>query len=92
MECFKDEIISETEKIRTFYFQDNFMDYKWHYDLEDRLVKVLEIEGDWKFQWDNELPISLSKNMELSIKKSIWHRLIPKSSAKLLKIKIILWS
>lgn len=91
MKCFIDIEISENVIIREFNFQNNFKDYKWHKDLENRTVEILNLIGDWKFQWDNELPISLTKGIKLSIQKNFWHRLIPQENSKMLRIKITKW-
>lgn len=47
----------------------------WHRDLKDRYVKVLN-DCDWKFQYDNELPIDLNRGIIIFIPKMEYHRLI----------------
>jgi len=47
----------------------------WHRDLKDRYVKVLN-RSDWKFQYDNELPIDLTKEKIIFIPKMHYHRII----------------
>ena len=48
---------------------------KWHSDESDRVVKPL-YDSDWKFQFDNELPITLTTKCFLHIEKGRIHRLI----------------
>ena len=47
--------------------------YKWHFDEEDRIIEPF-IKNDWKFQYDNEIPIHLSR--KIKIKKNEYHRVI----------------
>jgi hypothetical protein len=46
---------------------------KWHWDDEDRNIIVVG-ETNWKFQFDNELPINM--NTKIKVPKGTWHRLI----------------
>ena len=73
---------------RTFIFNNNYEDYKWHTDEENRMIEIKEIVGNWQFQFDNELPMSLSISTKISIPKDIWHRLIPTESSEKIVIKI----
>lgn len=59
--------------------------YKWHSDPEDRIIEVLE-DSDWRFQYDNELPIPLIKGIDIKIPKGVIHRIIKGTTS--LKIKI----
>jgi len=59
--------------------------YKWHSDPEDRIVEVLE-DSDWRFQYDNELPIQMITGVDIKIPQGVIHRIIPGESD--LKIKI----
>lgn len=56
---------------------------KWHWDEEDRIVTPIN-KNDWKFQFDNELPIPF--NQKVKIKAGVYHRIIKGSTD--LKIKI----
>jgi len=47
--------------------------FKWHYDLEDRVIEPLE-ETDWQFQFDDQLPIPIEG--QIFIPKGVYHRLI----------------
>ena len=82
---FIETIISEGEVIREFKpgYPDHL--YKWHADPEDRLVEVLE-DSDWRFQYDNELPIPMITGVDIKIPEGVIHRIIPGESD--LKIKI----
>jgi len=71
--------------IRTF--EPNYPEhlYKWHSDPEDRIIEVLE-DSDWRFQYDNELPIPLITGVDIKIPKGVIHRIIKGTTS--LKIKI----
>lgn len=72
-------------KIRTFSSQIDSSELKWHWDEKDREVTILE-DTDWEFQFDNELPIKLQKNMTIFIEEGRYHRVI--KGKQQLKIKI----
>ena len=80
---FREEWISKKESIRIF--EESLFDeeLKWHFDEEDRTIECIG-ETDWKFQFDNQLPIELKEPIE--IKKGEYHRLIKGSGN--LKISI----
>jgi hypothetical protein len=63
--------------------------FKWHFDREDRVIEVLE-DSDWKFQYDNEMPILLNTETTIEIKAGVYHRVIPGSTKLSLKINKIL--
>lgn len=69
------------------HFEPGYPDhlFKWHWDEEDRMVQVLE-DSDWRFQYDNELPIPLIKGSDIKIPKGVIHRIIPGSTKLSLKI------
>jgi quercetin dioxygenase-like cupin family protein len=75
----------DTDKIRVFSKDVLKEHLVWHRDRNDRTVTILEGEG-WKFQRDNELPISLSKGDTLEIEAYSYHRIIKGNTD--LKIKI----
>jgi quercetin dioxygenase-like cupin family protein len=72
-------------QIRTFSKDVLSEELVWHRDKNNRTVTILEGEG-WKFQRDNELPISLSKGDTLEIEAYSYHRIIKGNTD--LKIKI----
>lgn len=57
--------------------------YKWHFDESDRVIESLN-DSDWKFQFDNELPIPLKG--QITITSGVYHRLIPGTTPLSLKI------
>jgi hypothetical protein len=57
---------------------------KWHYDEEDRNVTPLN-KNDWKFQFDNEIPIPI--NGTINIKSGIYHRVIKGTTKLIVKIE-----
>jgi hypothetical protein len=82
---YKENWISETQSIREFTSDVHDDELKWHFDNEDRTIVPL-IENDWKFQFDNRLPIDIKE--KIIIKKGEWHRLIKgKGDLRLLIIR-----
>ena len=64
--------------------------FKWHADETDRNVTVISEAGDWKFQFDNELPFDLTLGKSFKIPKGKIHRLIKTSDTVLaLSIDVI---
>lgn len=80
---FEESWISDNVSLRSF--SPDLMDeeFKWHTDMEDRIVEVLN-ENDWKFQFDDQLPVPMSGTIE--IKKGEWHRIIKGSTPLNVKI------
>ena len=72
---FIEEQISENIFIRTFSEDVDEMDLIWHADKENHIITVLEGNG-WKFQFDEELPIKMTKGLSISILKGRLHRII----------------
>lgn len=71
--------------IRVFSKDVETDELKWHFDLENRKVTILEGEG-WEFQMDNELPKKLITGDSHFIPKGIYHRI--KRGLTDLKVKI----
>lgn len=67
-------IISENSSIRGFTTRVDPEDLKWHFDEEDRIVELIE-ETDWMFQFDDELPFTISET-PIKIPKGKYHRII----------------
>ena len=82
---FEEEQIDEYTFIRTFSADVDEMDLIWHADKENRIITVLEGNG-WKFQFDEELPIKMTKDKSISIIKGRIHRVIKGDGP--LKIKL----
>lgn len=82
--------LDQKTSIRTFnseYIKEHQL--KWHWDEEDRIIEVLE-DSNWKFQYDNELPIPLIAGVDLKIPAGLYHRLILGTGKLSLKINKIL--
>lgn len=86
VEVYTESPISDTEVIRIFSSDVESEELKWHWDEEDRIIESLE-KTDWKFQFDNQLPINIEGKLE--IKKGVWHRLIKGNNDIKIKIKKI---
>lgn len=69
------QYIKEGKLVRVFTPDVPADELKWHQDLKDRVVTVVE-GGDWQFQMDDELPIKLKTGDILNITKYAWHRVI----------------
>ena len=64
----------DSSNIRIFSKDVDPMELIWHMDDEDRNIEILEGK-DWKFQFDNELPLSLVKGDHIFIKRHRIHRI-----------------
>ena len=63
----------DSSNIRVFSKDVKPLELVWHKDDEDRNIEILEGEG-WKFQFDNELPLTLTKGDRIFITKHRVHR------------------
>ena len=82
---FEEEQIDNYNFIRTFSADVDEMELIWHEDKENRIITILEGNG-WKFQFDEELPIEMTKGKSISIEKGRLHRVIKGNGP--LKIKL----
>lgn len=76
--------IDSSVYIRTFSETVDDSELQWHWDEEDRIVTPVE-KTDWQFQFDNELPFTITK--EINIPAGVIHRVIKGSGE--LKVKIL---
>lgn len=67
--------INDGKIYRTFSPDVDSDELKWHQDLKDRKVTVIE-DGGWSFQMENSLPVKLCDAKQISISKFVWHRVI----------------
>jgi len=81
---FEEEWISDSESIRTFSPEVFNEELKWHFDEEDRIIEAIG-ETDWKFQFDNLLPMEIKE--PIKIKRGEYHRLIKGSGDLKISIK-----
>jgi hypothetical protein len=70
-----EQIEKEGKLIRTFTPDVDSDELKWHQDLMDRKVTIIE-SGGWSFQMDDGLPNKLSNAEQIMIPKFVWHRVI----------------
>ena len=73
-------------KKRVFKESTDNHELKWHFDLNDRKVKVVKSNG-WMFQMDNQLPVRLNEGDVISIPKGMYHRVIKGKGDLIVKIK-----
>jgi hypothetical protein len=70
-----EQIEKEGKLVRTFSPDVDLDELKWHQDLTDRKVTVIE-SGGWLFQMEDSLPNKLSNAEQIIIPKLVWHRVI----------------
>ena len=70
-----EQIEKEGKLVRVFSPDVDEDELKWHQDLKDREVTVIDSNG-WLFQMENELPIKLENNKKIFIPKLAWHRVL----------------
>ena len=77
----------ESGKIyRTFTPDVDSEELKWHQDLKDRKVTIIE-DGGWQFQIEDGLPNKLSVAEQIFIPKFVWHRVIKGTSNLIVEIE-----
>ena len=76
------QYIKEGKIVRVFTPDVDSDELKWHQDLKDRKVMVIE-DGGWSFQMENELPNKLQNAKQIFIPKFAWHRVL-KGEGKLI--------
>lgn len=69
------QIEKQGKLLRTFSPDVDSEELKWHQDLKDRKVTIIE-SGGWQFQIENELPVKLQDASQISIPKFVWHRVL----------------
>ena len=84
---FEQKVIGNKLK-RTFSPEVDSDELKWHQDLKDRKVTIIE-DGGWQFQMDDELPVKLSKASQIFIPKFVWHRVIKGEKELVIEIEEI---
>jgi hypothetical protein len=67
--------INNGKILRTFTPDVESNELKWHQDLKDRKVSVIQ-DGGWSFQLEDNLPNKLQVSEQLWISKFVWHRVI----------------
>jgi len=71
---FQQEIIGN--KLRRVFTPDvESEELKWHQDLNDRKVTIIQ-DGGWQFQIEDSLPTKLESAKQFLIPKLVWHRVI----------------
>jgi len=83
MTPYKDIEVTDEYIIREFDENIDPIELMWHRDNEDRTLEIID-KTDWKFQFDNELPILLKDH--IFIPRHAWHRVIKGTGTLKLKI------
>jgi hypothetical protein len=81
---YNETLLGENQYIREFDSNVDIHELEWHLDKEDRFVEVIENEGNWMFQLDNQLPTLLKEH--IFIPKETYHRVIKGSKNLIVKI------
>tara|TARA_A100001011_G_C14314669_1_gene847347 strand:- start:1366 stop:1629 length:264 start_codon:yes stop_codon:yes gene_type:complete len=77
---------TDKDNIRHFSIEEPEEYFVWHRDTENRKITVLEGK-DWKFQYDNQLPINIDKGDIIHVNKYEYHRIIKGSSDLVIEIE-----
>ena len=81
-----EQIVKGNILVRTFDLSVDSDELKWHQDLKDRKVTVIEGNG-WLFQMENELPIKLENAKQIFIPKLAWHRVLKGNDRLIVEIE-----
>jgi hypothetical protein len=81
-----EQIEKEGKLVRTFSPDVDSDELKWHQDLMDRKVTIIE-SGGWSFQMDDGLPNKLSNAEQILIPKFVWHRVIKGETPLIVEIE-----
>ena len=82
------QIIENGKILRIFKPDVENEELKWHQDLKDRKVTILE-SGGWSFQMDDALPSKLQNAEQIFIPKFVWHRVLKGNSDLIVEIEEI---
>jgi len=77
--------ISQKQFQRIFNIDVDSTELVWHRDRKNRWVEVIQ-GGDWQFQMEDELPITLVEGMKLFVPKEVYHRVIKGSQQLIITI------
>jgi len=83
-----DEKIQENKRIRIFSEKVDNEELKWHFDDEDRKVRVLH-KTNWMLQMDDELPKPIIEGKIYNIPKGVYHRVIKGDGDLTVEIEIL---
>jgi hypothetical protein len=81
-----EQIEKNGKLVRTFRTDVDSDELKWHQDLKDRKVKIIE-SGGWLFQMEDELPNKMINDETIFIPKLAWHRVIKGDETMIVEIE-----
>jgi hypothetical protein len=81
-----EEVKENGIKTRLFKENINTNELKWHFDKQDRKVKVVK-SNNWMLQMDNDIPKPLKEGQTIFIPKGVYHRVIKGQGDLIVKIK-----
>lgn len=81
-----EEVKENGIKTRLFKENINSGELKWHFDEQDRKVKVVK-SNNWMLQMDNDIPKPLKEGQTIFIPKGVYHRVIKGQGDLIVKIK-----
>lgn len=77
--------ISQNKFQRIFDINIDSTELVWHRDRKNRWVEIVQ-GGNWQFQMEDELPITLVAGMKIFIPKELFHRVIKGSDRLVINI------
>jgi|TARA_R100000426_G_scaffold41753_1_gene32238 hypothetical protein len=72
---YREKKIDDQTFLREFSVEIEDSELEWHRDAEDREIEVVAGKN-WKFQYDNCLPVVIEPGYKISVEKNEWHRII----------------
>ena len=72
---YREKKIDDQTFLREFSVEIEDSELTWHRDAEDREIEVVSGEN-WKFQYDDCLPVPIKPGYKISVEKNEWHRII----------------
>lgn len=80
------EVIKGNNRFRLIAENSESDELVWHRDRHDRIVEIIKSNG-WKFQFDDELPMSLDEGDSLYIPAKRYHRVIKGTGDLIIRIQ-----
>ena len=74
--------------IREFGDDIDPIELMWHRDDESRFIEVIEPGKNWKFQFEDDLPLDIHSKLSIFIERHEWHRVWKGEGKLVLKIHL----
>ena len=86
MKPYTDIEVTDSYIIREFDENIDPIELMWHRDDQNRHIEIIESGKDWKIQFEDELPLDISQELSIFIKRHEWHRVWKGEGKLVLKI------